>query len=146
MSTIEPAPSPSPLSKLSKFRRGKKSKDDNLSTQSLVSTSTDGDDLALRQRSSVEGVMEKLKVVGSRRSSDDRRQSGDSRRLSKLVSGKLRRRKSDNSDDGSRPNAASTTNLEQGDELLPRSRSDASLGLAGSGGSSLLTEDSDTER
>ena len=144
MSTLETVPSNSPLSKLSKFRRGKKGKDDNLSTQSLVTTTSNGDDPSPRHRSSVDGVLDKLKV-GSRRSSDDRGASGDARRLSKLVPKKLRRRRSDTSD-GSHSNITSTMDAEQDDDHLPRSRSDASLGLAGSGGSSLLTEDSDTER
>jgi len=145
MSTLEPVSTPSPLSKLSKFRRGKKSKDDNVSTQSLVSNSTDGDDAAAGRKSSTDGVMDKLRVA-SRRSSDDRRLSGDSRGLSKLVPGKLRRKQSDNSNDDLRSRPLSAVDSDQRGEDMHRSRSDVSLGLTGSGGSSLLTEDSETER
>lgn len=133
MSTAEQALSPSPGGKLSKLRIGRK-KNDNDSSASLPSTSPERDGFG--RRTSVEGMIDKLRP-SNRRSTDDRRNSTDASRLSKLSS-KLKRRKSD---DG-RQNSTISTGSGDGNDRLSRQPSDQSLGLLASSRSSLLTEDS----
>lgn len=140
--TLEPPPTPSPRGKLSKLsRRGRKDKDAETSSLSLVSNSTEGDQDGTDRKSSVDGFIDKLKER-SRRSTDDRRSSADNgsgNRMSKLLPGKLKTRRSSNTttDDSRRSSA---------DRDQSPATSQRSLEHNGSGRSSLLTDDSDTER
>jgi len=135
----EPSPSPSGNGKLSKLRLGRKTKSANVSAQSLMSSTTDGDDLS--RRLSIEGLADKMSP-GFRRSSEDKRRSLDVSRLAKLVPSKMKRRKSDVSPAEGQSNFLSTDS--DAVARLSSTPSDTSLAQE-SGNESLLTEDDDEE-
>ncbi|GAB7353530.1 hypothetical protein MBLNU459_g3971t2 [Dothideomycetes sp. NU459] len=125
---------------LAKLRRRKDNGSN--SSKSSIAEGQDGSNGGLR--ASIDGAIEKLKDR-RRRSSDDRRGSGDSlkdpgRRLSTMSLTKRRRRKNRKDDDAT-PSATYEDNDD--DVGISPSPSELSLGLEGSGHSSLLTEDSD---
>lgn len=126
-----------PRRTLSKFRR-RKDNDDDSPKGSLVEGQ---DDANTGLRASIDGAIGKLKDR-TRRSSDDRRGSADSnkdssKRLSMISLSKKRRKKSQTEDD-------STASVRSPSDVgISPSPSQVSLGLEGSGHSSLLTEDSD---
>lgn len=148
MSTLEP-PSNGPRRGLSKLRRSRKEKDSDKSS-STTSVNVIQEDSNLGFRASIDGALGKLKDR-RRKSSDDRRGSADSNisanttsRLSKLplqLPGKSRRKKS------STKNALfpSPPTDDRSNRGVSPSPSELSLGLEGSGHSSLMTEDSDYE-
>lgn len=134
-----------PRRTLSKFRRRK----DNDASSSKSSLAEGQDDTSTGLRASIDGAIGKLKDrTGRRRSSDDRRGSVDSQkdpsnRLSMMSLSKKRRNKNRRADE-------STSSTQDDDRRLSNvgispSPSQLSLGLEGSGHSSLLTEDSDDD-
>lgn len=143
MSTLE-APADSTRRGLSKLRRSRKDRDSdkNSSTSSLVPPP---DDANSGLRASIDGAIVKLK--DRRRKSSDadaRRGSADSTTHSKLSNfplGRRSRKKSLQKDGSLSPN----TNEHRPDQAISPSPSELSLGLEGSGHSSLMTEDSDYE-
>ncbi|KJX98146.1 gram domain-containing protein [Zymoseptoria brevis] len=142
--------SASPRGPLEKLRRPKK--DFNISTNSLASSSGDGDVSSTRDQHSAPDVSENSRLratVGTaidkvkdrtRRKSvgqSDRRGSEDTKRLSTFI--KRRVRRGSNGQDGSRRPSADSR-LETNDFEFDGNLSESSL-LAGSGRSSLLTDD-----
>nr|OQO29678.1 hypothetical protein B0A51_02583 [Rachicladosporium sp. CCFEE 5018] len=117
----------------------------NASTNSLASdVSSNGGDSGDGSglRSSVDGLLEKVKTR-AKKSVDDRRDSDDSTTGSRLVAFIDRKRRSSKQKNGTGPSDSRRSSVQHGesDSLdLPRSRSDLSLG-DGSGNSSLLTDD-----
>lgn len=131
-------------SKLSKLRKSKK---DNASSQSLVSNSSETDDLPPSRNLSVVDSTDRLSEPG-RKSGESRRRSSDAtstRRLSKLVPGRLKRRKSSKDELPTNSKPGDDGLEERHDSGLIRNTSDISLRHNDSGRSSLLTDDSDTE-
>lgn len=145
MSTLEP-PSDEPRRGLSKLRRSKKDSDKTSSTSSLTPPQDEGSGSSGGLRASIDGAIEKLKDR-RRRSTDERRSSIDStsnKRLSKLplqLSKKSRRKRFSNDDDVETNDNDDDNNHD--DRRLSPSPSELSMGLQGSGHSSLMTEDSD---
>ena len=134
------------LSKLgARINRKDKDTDKNSSTSSLVPPQDDG---SSGIRASIDGALDKLKDR-RRKSSDDKRKSSDERRgstestthsrMSKFpLSRRSRRRASTNE-----PSPPTTDEPDKSDRGVSPSPSELSFGLAGSGHSSLMTEDSD---
>ena len=152
-----PSATPSPRG-LSKLRRNNNKSDPNGSTNSLNLSSSNSDaDASLRPTSSsgaLDGggagkLMNRLRrrsvqEDGSRRGSED----VPTRRLSKLVPGRLKKSKKGADDDGELERNLSVDSTGYGNYEISGNRSESSLGpdLTGSGHSSLLTDgDSDTE-
>ena len=137
-------PTPSPRSAFFKLRP----KDTRNESTNSLDTSSNSDDLNIdggSLRPSTSEGSTRFRDRLRRKSVDDRRDSNDSgRRLSTLLSGRRNKLKktpsTDNLENRLRPKT-SNGNLE-----LSGNRSDSSLGLGGSGHSSLLTDDnSDSE-
>ncbi|PSK45987.1 hypothetical protein B9Z65_4955 [Elsinoe australis] len=145
--TIDRTPSPSPLGKRGLFRKGRKGKDTNVSSQSLVSSSGDDGDGVTISRVSTDSVVEGLQQSNSRRSSEVSRRSVDgAKRLSKLLPGKLKRRKSSQAEEGERRGSLLSTEAANSREgRLSRQASSQSLSKSGSIHSSLMTEDSEDQ-
>lgn len=145
--TIDRTPSPSPLGKRGLFRKGRKGKDTNVSSQSLVSSSGDDGDGVTISRVSTDSVVEGLQQSNSRRSSEVSRRSVDGpKRLSKLLPGKLKRRKSSQAEEGERRGSLLSTEAANSREgRLSRQASSQSLSKSGSIHSSLMTEDSEDQ-
>lgn len=124
------------IKQFSRLRRG--STDKNASTVSLgTSSASDGVDSPVK--TAVDSTLDKIRSRTRRTSVDDRRGSGDSgSKLSKLLPGKRHRvRKTPSTDNLERP-LSGQSGLSNG---LPGNQSDSSIGVNGSGHSSLLTED-----
>ncbi|KAL1301533.1 hypothetical protein AAFC00_005774 [Neodothiora populina] len=143
MSTLE-APTEPPRRGLSKLRRSnRKDSSKNGSCTSLAPAAADEGSGGIR--ASIDGAIEKLKDR-RRKSSDDRRTSSDSNSTSRMSRLPLQlprksRRKRSGKDDGSPLGIDNRDN----DRGISPSPSDMSIGLEGSGHSSLLTEESDYE-
>lgn len=123
----------------SRLRTG--STDKNASNVSL-GTSSASDGLESPVKTAVDSTLGRIRSRTRRKSvqaEDDRRGSGDSgSRLSKLLPGKRHRvRKTPSNDNLNRPLSACAT----GSNGLPGNHSDSSIGINGSGHSSLLTDD-----
>ncbi|KAF4549252.1 Hypothetical protein D9617_22g065970 [Elsinoe fawcettii] len=144
---IDRTPSPSPIGKRGLFRKGRKNKDTNISSQSLVSSSGDDGDGVTVSRVSTDSVVDRQAKDGSRRSSEGSRLSIDgSKRLSKLLPSKLKRRKSSTADDGERRGSLLSTEAAiSRDARMSRQSSSTSLNKPGSIHSSLLTDDSEDQ-
>lgn len=143
MSTLEP-PSDALHRGLSKLRRNRDKDSDKSDSNASLAPAQDESNGGFR--ASIDGAIEKLKDR-RRKSSESRRASIDSLsnsgRQSKLPTQLSRKSlgKKAAKDDTSPPD--SNTGLSERDIGLSRSPSELSLGLEGSGHSSLLTEDSD---
>lgn len=128
------------LKQFSRLRRG--STDKNASTTSLGTASAD-DDKDSPVKAAVDSTIGKLRSKTRRKSvqaeDDERRGSGESSsRLSKLLPGKRGRlRRNPSSDNLERPLSVNS-GLSNG---LPGNQSDSSIGVNGSGHSSLLTDE-----
>ncbi|KAK3701386.1 hypothetical protein LTR37_015484 [Vermiconidia calcicola] len=141
MSTTDlPLPAPRSVSKLRR-KLGK----NNDSSNSLAESSNDDDPNAdASRRSSTSGGLGKLKDRMRRKSVDERRRSDDSgKRLSAIIPDRKSRRleKEKSSEFERNGSTDSGTGPAHPTFMLPTSRSDSSLNLAGSGRSSLLTDD-----
>ncbi|KAI9659469.1 MAG: hypothetical protein M1821_001727 [Bathelium mastoideum] len=134
------------LSKAFKSRRGSKISD-------VSRASTANETLASDRggaRASIDRVLDKLKDTnrGTEEDSHSRRGSGDSTKLSRLISKTKRKMRKDAADvrhDDNRPGTAGGPMGSEAGRSLDVTPSEESLGLNHSGGSSLLTEDSDVE-
>ncbi|GAM90373.1 hypothetical protein ANO11243_084160 [Dothideomycetidae sp. 11243] len=138
--------SASPIGKLGRLRKSRAGRDTNLSSPSIGSSSTDGDDGVAATRVSTESLHDRLKFA-SRRSSEDKRSTKETSRLSKLIPSKIKnRRKSAVVVDGDdRPGMllpSADTGLHSGH--LTHKSSSTSLSK-GSMHSSLMTDDSEQE-
>lgn len=141
MARTETGAGPPALGKLSRLRRG--SGDKNASSTSLANSAA-GDTADSPVSAVVDATIDKIRSKTRRRSvqadGDDRRGSGESpSRLSKLLSGKRSRlRKTPSSDNIQRPLSETSATSNTG---LAGYQSDSSIGVEGSGYSSLLTDD-----
>lgn len=147
MSTLEP-PSDTLQRGLSKLRRNRNKDKDSDKGDSNASLAPAQDDSNGGFRASIDGAIEKLKDR-RRKSSDSRRASIDSLsnnssgRQSKLPTQLSRKSLGKKAAKDDTSPSESNTGLSERDIALSRSPSELSLGLEGSGHSSLLTEDSD---
>ncbi|PNS15943.1 hypothetical protein CAC42_4344 [Sphaceloma murrayae] len=147
--TLDRTSSPSPIGKRGLFRKGRKGNKTNVSSQSLVSSSGDDGDGVTVSRVSTDSIVEKLSKSDSRRSSEGSRRSLDgASRLSKLLPGKLKRRKSSQTEDEGRRGSLLSTDaaLTSGEGRLSRQSSSQSLNKSGSVHSSLMTDDDEDQR
>ena len=136
MAPTETGGGPAALPKFSRLRRG--SSDKNASTASLGTSSGTSDGMENKTKPGMDSTFERLRSRtrrGAAQTDDERRGSGDSgRRLSKLMPGKRGRpKKTPSSENLERPLSAYSS--------LPGNQSDSSIGVNGSGHSSLLTDD-----
>lgn len=129
------------LGKLSRLRRG--SGDKNASSTSLANSAA-GESADSPVSAAVDATIDKIRSKTRRKSvqadGDERRGSGESpSRLSKLIPGKRgsRLRKTPSSDNFQRP-LSEHSGTSNG---LAGNQSDSSIGISGSGHSSLLTDD-----
>jgi len=141
-STLEP-PSDAPRRGLSRLR--KKGKDDSDKNSSTSSLAPSPDETAVGLRASIDGAIGKLKDRRRKSTDADRSGSTDStsttNRLSRLSLGRRSRKSSPVKDDDS---YQTKTELKPERGVSPNP-SELSLGLEGSGHSSLMTEDSDND-
>ena len=131
-----------------RVHRGSKA-EDNLSRTSTANE-TVGSDRG-NTRASIDRALDKLKdnIRSSGEDAESRRDSGDSHKLSRLISKTKRKIRKDATErgrrDDNRPSTAGGPVGSETSQTLVVDPSQESLGLNHSGGSSLLTEDSDGE-
>lgn len=133
------------LSKVLKVARGNKGNDD-LSRTSTANETTSSDRSGAR--GSIDRALEKLKdnIRNTSDVSEGRRNSQDSTKLSRIISKtKRKKRREARGHDDNMPSTAGGAIDAGGGQTLDVNPSQESLGLDHSGGSSLLTEDSDVE-